>query len=517
MSTRLLYLTVFTSGMTTLAVELTASHLLAPVFGSSTLVWASIIGLMLLYLTVGYFLGGRWADRAPNAHTMFRILAWGAFTAGLVPLLAKPVLPFAATAFDDLNLGVLAGSFLGVLILFSIPITLLGCISPFAIRLAVKRTSEAGTIAGRIYAISTLGSFIGTFLPVLILIPLVGVAATFLIFSLTLLILALAGLGRISGTRAALTLSWMPVVLVILYLLVVRLPIKTTEGQVYETQSAYNYIEVLESNGFTLLRLNEGQGIHSIYHPTELFYGGPWEQVLPAPFFTADFNPDQVQAVGIIGLAGGTTARQATAVFGEIPIDGWEIDPAIIQVGQEYFGMTLPNVNAVAEDGRWGLAHSDRQYTIISVDAYRVPYIPPHLTTQEFFQTVYNRLTPDGAMTINVGRAPEDRRLVDGLVGTISTVFPSVYVMDIPATFNSIVYATKQPTTFADFTANLTRLQADPAAHPLLLRAMTTVAENLQPTPASEVIFTDDHAPIEWLTNGLVLSFIFSGGTEDLK
>lgn len=517
MSTRLLYLTVFVSGMTTLAVELTASHLLAPVFGSSTLVWASIIGLILIYLTAGYFLGGRWADRSPSPKTMFSILSWGAFTAGLVPLLAKPVLPLAAKAFDQLEIGVLAGSFLGVLILFIIPITLLGTISPFAIRLAVKRTSEAGTIAGRIYAISTLGSFVGTFLPVLILIPLVGVSATFLFFSLTLLILALAGLWLTASPRVALTLSWMPLVLIVLYLLVARLPIKTTEGQVYETQSAYNYIEVLEVNGFTMLRLNEGQGIHSIYHPTELFYGGPWEQVLPAPFFNPNFNPSDVQAMGIVGLAGGTTARQATAVFGDIPIDGWEIDPAILKVGQEFFGMNLPNVHTLAEDGRWGLTHSNQQYTIISVDAYRVPYIPPHLTTQEFFQTVYNHLTPDGAMTINVGRAPNDRRLVDGLVGTIRTVFPSVYVIDIPNTFNSIVYATHQPTTFDNFTANLSRLQNDPAVHPLLLRAMTTVAENLQPTPDSATVFTDDHAPIEWLTNGLVLSFIFSGGTEELK
>ena len=102
MSHRYLYFAVFSSGMTTLAVELTASRLLGNVFGTSNLVWASIIGLILIYLTAGYFLGGRWADRSPNSHTFYRIMLWGAFTAGLVPLVSRPVLRFAADAFDQL-------------------------------------------------------------------------------------------------------------------------------------------------------------------------------------------------------------------------------------------------------------------------------------------------------------------------------------------------------------------------------------------------------------------------------
>src|SRR5512139_1755685 len=164
-----LYFTVFAAGMVTLAIELAASRLLGTVFGTSNLVWASIIGLILIYLTIGYFIGGRWADKSPYFTTLYKILAWGAFSAGLIPLIARPVLRLAANAFDFLQVGVLFGSFIAVLILFSLPVTLLGTISPFAIRLAIHDPDQAGSISGKIYAISTLGSFVGTFLPVLVL------------------------------------------------------------------------------------------------------------------------------------------------------------------------------------------------------------------------------------------------------------------------------------------------------------------------------------------------------------
>ncbi len=139
-----LYFTVFVSGMTTLAAELAASRLIGNVFGTSNLVWASIIGLILIYLTAGYFIGGRWADRWPDAATMYRVLAWGAFTLGVVPYIATPVLRFAAKAFEGIDVAVLLGSFVGVLILFCVPVTLLGMISPFAIRLSVDDPKTSG-------------------------------------------------------------------------------------------------------------------------------------------------------------------------------------------------------------------------------------------------------------------------------------------------------------------------------------------------------------------------------------
>lgn len=518
MMKRYLYFTVFTSGMTTLAVELSASRLLGSVFGTSNLVWASIIGLILIYLTGGYFLGGRWADRSPHYRTMFLILAWGAFLIGLVPLPARTVLRLAAEAFDQLQVGVLFGSFTGVLILFSLPVTLLGTISPFAIRLAIRRPEEAGTVSGRIYAVSTLGSFLGTFLPVLVMIPTIGTALTFLVFSLFLTLVALVGLWLSSGWRSAFTVSWMPLVLILIAAFGLGGGIKDTAGQIFETESSYNYIQVLERDGYRYLRLNDGQGVHSTYHPEQLAYYGPWMQFLAAPFFNAPpYRPEEVESVAIVGLAAGTVARQATAVFGPIPIDGFEIDPEIIRVGREYFDMNEPNLNAIAQDGRWGLEHSTRRYDLIALDAYRPPYIPWHLTTREFFQIVHDRLSEDGAMGINVGRAPGDRRLIDALVTTIRTVFPSVYVIDIPGTFNSIVYATVQPTLVENLYANIVALETGGQVHPILMDSLRIAGAYQQPLPAGTLVFTDDRAPIELITNEMVLNFVLFGDVESLR
>lgn len=504
--------------MTTLALELSASRLLGSAFGTSNLVWASIIGLILIYLTVGYFIGGRWADRSPHFRTMYAVLAWGAFASGLVPFISRPVLRLASEAFDKLQVGILFGSFSVVLILFSVPVTLLGTISPFAIRLAMHDSRQAGRVSGQIYAISTLGSFIGTFIPVLVTIPLVGTTYTFLIFSAFLILVAIVGLALSAGWRKALVWCWMLLVLAILAVIWTRVPIKRTAGQIYEQESAYNYIQVLERDGYRLLRLNEGQGIHSIWHPTQLSYGGPWQQFLVAPFFNRPpYAPERVKSMAIVGLAAGTLAHQATAVFGAIPIDGFEIDPAIIEVGRKYFDMNMSNLNALAEDGRVGLAHSDQKYSLIGVDAYRPPYIPWHLTTQEFFQEVHDHLTEDGALAINVGRSPTDRTLINDLASTLQTVFHSVFVMDVPESFNTIIYATVQQTSLTNLLVNLDQLSGQGKAHPLLIDSMNITLQNIQPTPPLTVVYTDDWSPIEWVTNKMVLNYVLSGESEPLK
>ncbi|MCC6259874.1 MAG: fused MFS/spermidine synthase, partial [Anaerolineales bacterium] len=497
--------------------ELAAGRLIGNVFGTSNLVWASIIGLILIYLTLGYFLGGKWADQNPTLEAMYRILAWGAFTLGLVPYIAGPVLRSAANAFEALSVGIMAGSFIAVLILFSVPITLLGTISPYAIRLLVDDTSKAGQTSGQIYAISTLGSFIGTFVPTLVTIPTIGTTKTFLLFSLVLLAVALLGLLKYANQKAALKLIWMPLLLIIIAVLFSNQKLKNNAGQVYETESAYNYIQVQDQNGFTLLRLNEGQGIHSIYHPDILYYNGPWEEFSAGPFFYANRKLTDIKHMAIVGLAAGTAARQASLIFPNVQIDGFELDPKIVEVGKKYFHMDLPNLTVHIGDGRLNLDRSQTKYDIIAVDAYRPPYIPPHMTTQEFFRIVAAHLTDDGVLTINVGSVPGDRRLIDGLATTLATIFPSIHVMDIPNTLNTMIFATLQPTTKENFAANLASYSQDPATPPLLLTTMSSTYTNLKDGYTTTTVFTDDLAPIEWIVNDMTVNFVLQGGFQILR
>jgi spermidine synthase len=179
--------------------------------------------------------------------------------------------------------------------------------------------------------------------------------------------------------------------------------------------------------------------------------------------------------------------------------------------------MNQPNLNAMAQDGRWGLERSSHKYDLIILDAYRPPYIPWHLTTLEFFQNVQDHLTENGSLTINVGRAPGDRRLIDIMVGTLQMVYPSVYVMDVPDTFNSIIYATMQPTSADNLYINFIDLSDRADVHPLLIESLQIAALNLQPTPQSTTVFTDDLAPIEWITNNMVLRFMMFGDMEILQ
>ncbi|MGB9594321.1 MAG: fused MFS/spermidine synthase [Anaerolineae bacterium] len=189
---RFLTLAVFVAGMTTMAVEMSAARLLDPYFGNSLIVWANLIGLILVYLSVGYYLGGRIADRSPHPRTFYTITGTAALLIGLVPFAARPVLSLSVRGFAAYDVGLLAGSFVGVLLLFAAPVILLGFVAPFAVRLAVRDVDSSGHAAGRMYAVSTLGSIVGTFAPVLVFIPAIGTRRTFWLFSLALLAVSIA-------------------------------------------------------------------------------------------------------------------------------------------------------------------------------------------------------------------------------------------------------------------------------------------------------------------------------------
>ncbi|RIK15092.1 MAG: spermine synthase, partial [Anaerolineae bacterium] len=240
----------------------------------------------------------------------------------------------AAAAMAVLNVGAIAGSLLLVVLALIIPVTLLGCLSPFAIRLAVQDVNESGRISGRIYAISTLGSLLGTYLPVLVVIPLAGSRMTAVIFGAILLIVGLVGLWRSSNSRKVRIISLLlPICLAPALILWLRGNIKTDAGQLYETESAYNYIQVIRRDDCNYLLLNEGQAFHSFYcDGGRVPHVSVWSIMLAAPFFNEVPRPPEKMAV--IGLAAGTIPKQFTQVFGPIPIDGIELDPAILDVGR---------------------------------------------------------------------------------------------------------------------------------------------------------------------------------------
>jgi spermidine synthase len=359
-------------------------------------------------------------------------------------------------------------------------------------------------VAGSVYALSTVGSIIGTFLPVLALIPAIGTRSTFLLFSLLLLVTSLVGLARASR-RLALSYAALLLIVIGLGAFLRGGSIKPIPGLVYEAESPYNYIQVIRRGQDLYLALNEGQALHSWYNPNAILADGVWDYFLLAPYFAPNTISDDVRSLAIIGLAGGTVARQYTAVYGPIPIEGVEIDPQIVEIGRRYFDMHAPNLKAVVGDGRYWLQTVDRRYDVIAIDAYQQPYVPFHLTTVEFFQQVRGHLADNGVAVINSARTPTDFRLVDALASTMAQVFPSVYVIDVPGTFNSLIVATVRPSRLTDYADNVVRLQ-----DPRLLTVAQRAAGHIRAHHGQGLVFTDDRAPVEHVVDQIILGYVLA-------
>ena len=520
----LLILLVFVAGACSLAVELSASRLLAPYFGTSLFVWANLIGLILLYLTVGYYLGGRLADRYPRPAVLYLLTIIASLLIGLIPFISRPILFWSLSAFATYSVSVFYGSLVSVILLFALPVILLGCVSPFAIRLSVKQVVKSGRTAGQLYAISTAGSILGTFLPVLWLIPTIGTYRTFIVTAVSLLLVSIAGLiASIPHTGGAARFRGNKNLLSVLLLIPLGLsllgsqgPIKPPGGTdgggvlVTERESPYNYIQVVRVGNETQLVLNEGLGIHSIYNPNSVLTQGPWDYFLIAPFFNkAPFTQSQVRRVGVIGLGAGTIPREFSAIYGPIPIDGVEIDGTIVKLAQQYFHMSEPNLHVIVEDGRYYLRTAKVLYDEIGIDAYQQPYVPFQLTTSEFFQEVRSHLTPTGVAVINAGHTCCDFRLVEALAQTMRSVFPNVYIIDTQRFENSLVIGTNAPTSLSNFYSNTTGL-SNPSLKSI---ADASIAYgHIREEKTTSVYFTDDRAPVEQLIDQIIFDAVQKGG-----
>ena len=240
-----LRLLVFAVGAGSLGAEIAAVRLLSPYFGASTVVWANTIGVVLVALSLGYWLGGRLADRHPHMRGLCLLALTAAGLLALVPFAAGPLLHVAVRALDSVSAGAFAGSLIGVLGLVAVPVLLLGAVSPYALRLSVTTVEETGTVAGRLYAISTAGSLVGTLVSALLLIPLVGTRRTFLIFALVIAVVAVSGLRPVRRWALA------PAAIAALMAIPVgTLKAEAGDGRViYEKETQYQYARVVERSG----------------------------------------------------------------------------------------------------------------------------------------------------------------------------------------------------------------------------------------------------------------------------
>lgn len=495
MSRRFLQLIVLLSGFASLGVELAASRLLAPFFGTSLLIWANLIGVILIYLSLGYWLGGRWADRDPRPRTLFLIIAVAGLAIGLLPFVASPLLSLAIPALARFNAELGLVSFLGVVVLFALPVTLLGCVTPFALRLAARDVRDIGATGGGLYALSTIGSILGVYLSVFVLIPTIGTRLTFLTFALALLALALVGILKTRGV----VLSLVTLAMLVLtggLMLLPRGRIKDVPNVIYETESPYNFIQVLEEDHLRLLTVNEGQAYQSVYFPGTVRLGGYWDLFLLTPYLTTQDPP---RSLLVVGLAAGTVTKQFAQVYPNLRMDGIEIDAEIVRIGRELFGMNEPNLNVIVDDGRAALRKSDARYDVIVVDAYRQPYVPFHLATVEYYRELADHLTERGVIAINAAKTPEDARLVDALAATLKQVFPTVLLMDYADDTNTVILASPQTISVETYRARLAAL-----TEPDLREIVTIAAPNVRVFEGEGPVFTDDKSSVENLIHAII-------------
>ncbi len=504
LSEKTLQAVVFTSGASVMAVEMTGLRLLAPHFGTSLLVTTVLIGTLMGFLALGYRVGGKLADRHPTLQALCRVTLLASGLILLIPLIGRPMLDAAGAVIRPLVTGAtlseprvaaatVIGGALGVLGLMAAPVTLMGMVSPWAIRLAVRGVEGSGAAAGRLYALSTFGSILGSFLPALVLVPLLGVQRTYI--AVGVVFAMVSALGALRGATKAL-----PPALAASLLLLPPGSVRSMAGVVEEQESLYHFIQVVEEPygdcpKAAHLYLNEGVGVHSVKCPeVGKETRGFWTYTAAAALWLDD--PPALREVLIIGLAGGTIARQLLEVYPEAHVDGVEIDGAIVEVGRKYFDLDDPRVRPIVMDGRVYLGATEARYDLVLIDAYRQPYIPFHLVTVEFFREVAEHLNEDAVLAVNVASVRGvSQSLAAMIYATMRAVFPQVIVVHATQS-NDILIAT---TRAKDPRTGVQHLAETPSAvgfDTIRKRLPKRVAEEVEGW-AEAAVLTDDDAPVE--------------------
>jgi spermidine synthase len=487
-----------------MALELLGSRLLAPVFGNSIFVWGSLIGVVLSALSAGYYFGGALADRQPNLRTLSIVV----FAAGLLTV-ALPT--FAPPLFDvviRLNIGERYSPLLATTLLLAPPSILLGMVSPYSIRLVARSVEKVGGASGNLYALSTFGSIVGTFVTVFVLIPEIGVNKIILAIGVTLLVVAFLGVDFRMKVFILLILVILPFAAP--YMVSQRLTVAAYTlalgDTLLEIDTPYHHLQVADSydvqHQSTIRTLILDDNLHSAMDLND-----PDRNVFPyTEYFHLGFllNPN-VTRVLFIGGGGFTGPKSFLRDYPTVQVDVVEIDPEVIVVAEQYFKVNAsnPRLHIYNDDGRIFLRRTSQTYDLIVLDAYSRSYVPFHLMTGEFFKEITTHLRLNGAIISNlISRISSDQnQLLAAEVNTIHTSFPNVYTFAVAGTSypdlqNVIILATLQPEHLIP--ADFENLASNGASIPHLrkdVRNYFTISTGNSP------ILTDNYAPVETLLN----------------
>jgi spermidine synthase len=418
MKKRYLYVVVFISGAAVLAIEILGTRILGPFYGVSLFLWSALITVTLIALSAGYAVGGRWADKGPKFARLLYLLVGAGIWILAIPILKHPVLVIAEPF--GLRIAVLVAAF----ILFVPPLTLLGMVSPYAIRVRASSLDEVGRTAGDLYAISTVGSVVSALLTGFILIPNIGVSRLTLMIGVVLLLCASVGLlSEFEGKAKKLaTIFILALGAMVIWIVPMERP-DPEQGLLAVEQSPYAEIRVLDTNEKRHLLIDGGT--HTIVDPETWESHFPYTAVmdLPRDFFE---KPGEML---LIGLGGGTIVKNYAREGWSV--DAVEIDPVVIEIARDHFGLQESEGTIYCMDGRQFLIAHEKVYDIIVMDAFGSSSIPFHLVTKESFDLIASRLKPDGVLAINLEANGWTDLIVRSLAATLKPHFE--YVWALPA------------------------------------------------------------------------------------
>ncbi|MEK7608159.1 MAG: fused MFS/spermidine synthase [Patescibacteria group bacterium] len=415
-----IFVSAFIAGFVSLGLEIIGFRALAPYFGYSIYASSAIIGVILLALSSGYVLGGRWSDKNEAPGYVFgMVLASGLYVA-LSALFYKNV------SQDFFSFGISLGASLSTLVIFAPPTIVLGSLSPYLIKLAINSGAPIGASSGRIYAVSTMGSLFGTFLTALFLVPRIGIRGSLFINSILVVFVALLWLFR---EKRAVALS------LLVPLLLTFIPHIERGNVLAVRESVYSSLSVVDYGNMIGLRTNERDG--TIYSFVPRSGGWQYGHRLYDLFSLPPLINGAKRSL-LLGVGAGTIPLLHKELNPSLVIAGVEIDPAIIDLGNEFFGLRdSKNISRIIiEDARPFLMRETSRYDLLEIDLFwGGAEIPFYLATKEFFELTKNRLLSDGLLAMNVYDPSREGKVLSAITNTIASVYPHVY--KIPAGFGS--------------------------------------------------------------------------------